>query len=142
MITGIVETSQDVSVADMSKHMEEIGAIVLKDPAIAHMAMRMGGSGSTLNDGTMYITLKPRDERTASADQVIRRLQAQTAKGQGARLYLHAAQDVRVGGRAARTQYQFPLQSPDMDQLNTWAPKLLARMKPMPELRDVATDQQ
>ncbi len=61
--------------------MQEIGAIVLKDPAIDHMAMRMGGSGSTLNDGTMYITLKPLDQRTASADQVIRRLQVQTLEG-------------------------------------------------------------
>ena len=104
LITGIVETSQDVSIADMAKHMQEIGAIVLKDPAIDHMAMRMGGSGSTLNDGTMYITLKPLEQRTASADQVIRRLQVQTAKVQGARLYLQSAQDVRVGGRASRTQ--------------------------------------
>jgi multidrug efflux pump subunit AcrB len=102
----------------------------------------MGGSGNTLNDGTMYITLKPRDERTDSADQVIRRLQVQTAKVQGARLYLQSAQDVRVGGRASRTQFQFTLQSTDMDQLNTWAPKLLAKMKEMPELRDVASDQQ
>jgi HAE1 family hydrophobic/amphiphilic exporter-1 len=115
---------------------------VLKDPAIDHMAMRMGGSGNTLNDGTMYITLKPRDERTASADQVIRRLQAQTAKVQGARLFLQSAQDVRVGGRASRTQFQFTLQSTDMDQLNTWAPRLLAKMQQMPELRDVASDQQ
>jgi HAE1 family hydrophobic/amphiphilic exporter-1 len=142
LITGIVETSQDVSIADMAKHMREIGAIVQKDPAIDHMAMRMGGSGNTLNDGTMYITLKPRDERTDSADQVIRRLQVQTAKVQGARLYLQSAQDVRVGGRASRTQFQFTLQSTDMDQLNTWAPKLLAKMKEMPELRDVASDQQ
>ena len=71
----MVEGAQDVSVADMAKHMEELGAIVLKDPAIDHMAMRMGGNGNTLNDGTMYITLKPRDQRTASADEVIRRLQ-------------------------------------------------------------------
>jgi hydrophobic/amphiphilic exporter-1 (mainly G- bacteria), HAE1 family len=142
LISGIVETSQDVSIADMSKHMQEIGAIVLKDPAIDHMAMRMGGSGNTLNDGTMYITLKPLDERTASADQVIRRLQVQTSKVEGARLYLQSSQDVRVGGRASRTQYQFTLQATDLDQLNAWAPKFLSQMKVMPELRDVASDQQ
>ena len=142
LISGIVETSQDVSIADMAKHMQEIGAIVLKDPAIDHMAMRMGGSGNTLNDGTMYITLKPLDQRTASADQVIRRLQVQTSKVEGARLYLQSAQDVRVGGRSSRTQYQFTLQATDLDQLNTWAPKLLGKMKAMPELRDVASDQQ
>jgi hydrophobic/amphiphilic exporter-1 (mainly G- bacteria), HAE1 family len=142
LITGIVETSQDVSIADMSKHMQEMGDIVLKDPAIAHMAMRMGGSGSTLNDGTMYITLKPLDERTASADQVIRRLQVQTSKVEGARLYLQSSQDVRVGGRSSRTQYQFTLQATDLDELNAWAPKLLNKMKAMSELRDVASDQQ
>ncbi|QEN88975.1 MMPL family transporter [Labrys sp. KNU-23] len=142
LITGVVEAAQDTSVADMARHMEELGAIVLKDPAIAHMAMRMGGNGNTLNDGTMYITLKPRDERSASADQVIRRLQSQTVKVEGARLYLQSAQDVRLGGRASRTQYQFTLQGTDIDQLNQWAPKLLDAMKSMPELRDVASDQQ
>ncbi|MFT4130916.1 efflux RND transporter permease subunit [Labrys sp. (in: a-proteobacteria)] len=142
LITGVVEAAQDTSVADMARHMEELGAIVLKDPAIAHMAMRMGGNGNTLNDGTMYITLKPRDERGASADQVIRRLQRQTAKVEGARLYLQSAQDVRLGGRPSRTQFQFTLQGTDIDQLNQWAPKLLEAMKAMPELRDVASDQQ
>ncbi|WP_082979976.1 efflux RND transporter permease subunit [Labrys sp. WJW] len=142
LITGVVEAAQDTSVADMARHMEELGAIVLKDPAIAHMAMRMGGNGNTLNDGTMYITLKPRDERSASADQVIRRLQRQTAKIEGARLYLQSAQDVRLGGRPSRTQFQFTLQGTDIDQLNQWAPKLLEAMKAMPELRDVASDQQ
>ncbi|MBP0582130.1 efflux RND transporter permease subunit [Labrys sp. LIt4] len=142
LITGVVEAAQDTSVADMARHMEELGAIVLKDPAIAHMAMRMGGNGNTLNDGTMYITLKPRDERSASADQVIRRLQRQTAAVEGARLYLQSAQDVRLGGRPSRTQFQFTLQGTDIDQLNQWAPKLLEAMKTMPELRDVASDQQ
>ncbi|MGJ4858105.1 efflux RND transporter permease subunit [Labrys sp. La1] len=142
LITGVVEAAQDTSVADMARHMEELGAIVLKDPAIDHMAMRMGGNGNTLNDGTMYITLKPRDRRSASADQVIRRLQLQTAKVEGARLYLQSAQDVRLGGRPSRTQYQFTLQGTDIDQLNQWAPKLLDAMKTMPELRDVASDQQ
>jgi HAE1 family hydrophobic/amphiphilic exporter-1 len=96
----------------------------------------------TLNDGTMYITLKPLEARTASADQVIRRLQAQTSKVEGARLYLQSAQDVRVGVRSSRTQYQFTLQATDLDQLNSWAPKLLNKMKAMPELRDIASDQQ
>jgi hydrophobic/amphiphilic exporter-1 (mainly G- bacteria), HAE1 family len=142
LITGVVEAAQDTSVADMARHMEELGAIVQKDPAIDHMAMRMGGNGNTLNDGTMYVTLKPREERTASADQVIRRLQEQTAKVQGARLFLQSAQDVRLGGRPSRTQYQFTLQGTDINELNDWAPKLLDKMKGMPELRDVASDQQ
>jgi HAE1 family hydrophobic/amphiphilic exporter-1 len=142
LITGVVETAQDTSVAGMAQHMEALGDIVLKDPAIEHMAMRMGGNGNTLNDGNMYITLKPREERTASADEVIRRLQVQTSKVEGARLFLQSAQDVRLGGRPSRTQYQFTLQGTDIDQLNEWAPKLLAKMRVMPELRDVASDQQ
>ncbi|HEV7339023.1 MAG TPA: efflux RND transporter permease subunit [Bosea sp. (in: a-proteobacteria)] len=142
LITGVIETAQDTSVAAMARHMEAVGSIVLKDPAVDHMAMRMGGAGGTLNDGTMYITLKPREERTASADAVIRRLRAQTGALEGASLYLQATQDVRVGGRSSRTQFQFTLQGTDVAQLNEWAPKLLDRMKAMPELRDVASDQQ
>lgn len=142
LITGVIETAQDTSIAAMAGHMEEVGAIVLKDPAVDHMAMRMGGSGGTLNDGLMYITLKPREARTDSADEVIRRLRAQTGGLEGASLYLQAAQDVRVGGRPSRTQFQFTLQGTDVAQLDEWAPKLLARMKAMPELRDIASDQQ
>ncbi|MGO4407658.1 efflux RND transporter permease subunit [Bosea sp. RAF48] len=142
LITGVIETAQDTSIGAMARHMEDVGAIVLKDPAVDHMAMRMGGTGGTLNDGLMYITLKPREERTASADEVIRRLRAQTGRLEGASLYLQAAQDVRVGGRPSRTQFQFTLQGTDVAQLDEWAPKLLARMKAMPELRDVASDQQ
>ena len=90
----------------------------------------------------MFITLKPRNERTASADQIIARLRGPLDKVQGARLFLQAAQDVRVGGRASRTQFQFTLQSADIDQLNEWAPKILNKLQTLPELRDVATDQQ
>ncbi|WP_293797515.1 efflux RND transporter permease subunit [uncultured Bosea sp.] len=142
LITGVIETAQDSSIQAMARHMEAVGAIVLKDPAVDHMAMRMGGNGSTLNDGMMYITLKPREERTASADAVIRRLREQTGRLEGVSLYLQSAQDVRVGGRPSRTQYQFTLQGTDIAQLNEWAPKLLDKMKAMPELRDLASDQQ
>ena len=90
----------------------------------------------------MFITLKPREERDASAQQIIARLRPQLDKVEGARLFLQAAQDVRVGGRASRTEYQYTLQDPDFDELNIWAPKLLAKLKTLPELRDVATDQQ
>ena len=90
----------------------------------------------------MFITLKPREERAEIADQVIARLRPQLDKVQGARLFLQAAQDVRVGGRASRTQFQYTLQGSDIEQLNEWAPKMLAKLKSLPELRDVATDQQ
>ncbi len=142
LITGISEAGQDVSFAEMKKHQEALGAVVLKDPAVDHAAMAIGGTGNALNTGRMFITLKPRDQRTATADQVIARLSPQLAKVEGARLFLQAAQDVRVGGRASRTQFQYTLQGSDLDELNQWGPKLLAKMKTLPELRDVASDQQ
>jgi HAE1 family hydrophobic/amphiphilic exporter-1 len=142
LLTGIAEASEDASPKQMMQHLEEFGEIVRKDPAVDHVAMFMGGNGNPSNTGRLFITLKPRDERTASADQIIARIGQQTQKVEGARLFMQAAQDVRVGGRASRTQYQYTLQGSDIAQLNEWAPKLLAKLKTLPELRDVATDQQ
>jgi HAE1 family hydrophobic/amphiphilic exporter-1 len=142
LLTGITEASQDVSPQQMMRHQEVLGEIVRNDPAVAHVAMFMGGNGNSPNTGRMFITLKPREERTASADQVIARLRSQADKVEGARLFLQAAQDIRVGGRASRTQFQYTLQGSDLEQLNTWAPKMLDKLKTLPELRDVATDQQ
>jgi hydrophobic/amphiphilic exporter-1 (mainly G- bacteria), HAE1 family len=142
LITGISQAAQGVSVKDMMRHQEALGAIVMKDPAIEHVAMSMGGAGNPSNTGRMFIMLKPRDQRDATADQVIARLQPQLANVEGAQLFLQAAQDVTVGGRAARTQYQYTLQDSAFDELNQWAPKMLAKMQALPELRDVASDQE
>jgi hydrophobic/amphiphilic exporter-1 (mainly G- bacteria), HAE1 family len=142
LITGISQAAQDVSVKDMMRHQEAMGAIVMRDPAIAHVAMAIGGAGNPSNTGRMFITLKPRDQRDATADQIIARLQPQLAKVEGAQLFLQASQDVTVGGRAARTQYQYTLQDSDFGELNQWAPKMLAKMQTLPELRDVASDQE
>jgi HAE1 family hydrophobic/amphiphilic exporter-1 len=142
LITGISETGQDTSFGAMAEHQRELGDLVLKDPAVAHVAMSVGGAGNPLNTGRMFITLKPRDERDATADQVVARLSAQSQKIEGARLFLQAAQDVRVGGRASRTQYQYTIQGPDIAQLNEWAPKIVDKLKTLPQLRDVASDQQ
>jgi len=142
LITGITEGGQDISFAEMSRLQAQIGAIVQSDPAVATIAMAIGGGGSALNNGRMYITLKPRDERNVNAQQIIARLRPQLEKVEGARAYLQAAQDVRLGGRATRTQFEYTLQDANLDELNTWAPKILARLKTLPELRDVATDQQ
>jgi hydrophobe/amphiphile efflux-1 (HAE1) family protein len=142
LITGISEGGQDISFASMMRHQEALGAIVLKDPAVDHVAMAVGGSGNALNTGRMFITLKPRDQRSASAAQVIARLGPQLARVEGAKLFLQAAQDVRVGGRASRTEFQYTLQGSDLAELNAWAPKVLAKMQALPELRDVASDQQ
>ena len=142
LITATSEASQDISFADMVKQQEVLGKIVQQDPAVASVAMAIGGSGRAGNNGNLFITLKPRDERDVSAQQVIARLRPKLAKVEGARLYMQAAQDVRLGGRPTRTQFEFTLQDANLDELNEWAPKILARMQTLPELRDVATDQQ
>src|SRR3954447_22709969 len=126
----------------MMRHQQALGEIVRKDPAVDHVGMFIGGSGNAPNNGRTFITLKPREDRTQNADQVIARLRPQLDKVPGARLFLQAAQDVRVGGRPSRTQFQYTLQGSDIEQLNSWAPKMLDRLKTLPELRDVATDQQ
>ena len=142
LITGITEGGQDISFKEMSRLQAQIGAIVQKDPAVASIAMSVGGGGSALNNGRMFITLKPRDERDVSAQQIISRLRPQFDKLEGARVFLQAAQDVRLGGRATRTQFEYTLQDANLDELNTWAPKILEKLKTLPQLRDVATDQQ
>jgi HAE1 family hydrophobic/amphiphilic exporter-1 len=141
-LTGVSEASQDISFAEMKRHQEELSSIVQTDPAVESIAMFIGGGGTALNSGRMYITLKPHDERDAGAQQIIARLRPKLAKVEGARLYLQASQDVRLGGRATRTQFEFTLQDANLAELNEWAPRILAKMQTLPELRDVATDQQ
>jgi HAE1 family hydrophobic/amphiphilic exporter-1 len=142
LITGITEGGQDISFAEMKRLQQQIGQIIQNDPAVSGIAMAVGGGGSALNTGRMYITLKPREQRDVSAQQIIARLRPQFDKLEGARVFLQAAQDVRLGGRATRTQFEYTLQDANLDELNTWAPKILAKLKTLPELRDVATDQQ
>jgi HAE1 family hydrophobic/amphiphilic exporter-1 len=142
LITGISEAAQGISFADMTQHQEALGEIVLKDPAVEHVAMSIGGSGNALNTGRMFITLKPRDQRSATADEIIARLRPQLGKVEGATLFLQSAQDVNVGGRTSRTQFQYTMQSSDLNELNDWAPKMLVKMQALPGLRDVASDQQ
>src|SRR6201746_1793445 len=126
----------------MKQKMEELGKVVMADPDVATVAMNIGGSGRAGNNGNLFITLKPRNERSASAQQIIARLRPQLEKVQGARLFMQAAQDVRLGGRPTRTQFEFTLQDANLDELNQWAAKILSKMQTLPELRDVATDQQ
>jgi HAE1 family hydrophobic/amphiphilic exporter-1 len=104
-INGVSEAAQDVSFAEMSKRQVALGAIVLKDPGVAHVAMSIGGTGNALNAGRLFITLKPRDQRTATADQIIARLDPQLDKVEGAKLFMQVAQDLTVGGRASRTTW-------------------------------------
>jgi HAE1 family hydrophobic/amphiphilic exporter-1 len=141
-LTGVSEASQDISFAEMKRKQEQLSHIVQADPAVDSIAMFIGGGGTALNSGRMYITLKPHDERNVDAQQIIARLRPKLEKVEGARLYLQASQDVRLGGRATRTQFEFTLQDANLAELNQWAPKILAKMQTLPELRDVATDQQ
>ncbi len=140
-LSGFAESSQDASFASMNRRMVELADIVRRDPDVASFGMN--GSSSTFNTGNFYIALKPKDEgRTASADEIIARLRPQLAKVQGANLFLQAGQDIRVGGRSSRTQYQYTLTDSNLDELNTWAPRVMSRLRQLPELTDVASDQQ
>jgi len=141
LIFGQVIAGQDVSTGQMQSYMARFAGIVSKDPAVAHFAASTGGNGNTQNTGRMFIQLKPRDERDVSADQIIRRLQPKLSAVQGARLFMQASQDVRVGGKLSASQYQYVLESSDLDTLDSWAPKLLTALQRLPELRDVSTDQ-
>ncbi|MDN3275794.1 efflux RND transporter permease subunit [Frankia sp. RB7] len=141
-LTAVSEMPQDISFTEMKRRQEELNAIVQADPAVDSIAMFIGGGGTALNSGRMYVTLKPLGERDANAQQIIARLRPRLAKVEGARLYMQASQDVRLGGRATRTQFEFTLQDANLAELNAWAPKILTEMRGLPELRDVATDQQ
>lgn len=142
MITATSEAAQDISFTGMKQRQEQLGAIVMADPDVDSVAMFIGGSGTALNTGRMFITLKPRDERSGSAQEIIARLRPKLEKVEGARLFMQAAQDVRLGGRPTRTQFEYTLQDANLAELNEWAPKVLAKMQSLPQLRDVATDQQ
>ncbi len=143
LIIGTSETAQDVSFAEMAQRQLALAEIVSRDPDVATIGMTAGAAGGqTQNNGRLFITLKPREERNASASQIINRLRPQLAQVEGAALFLQPAQDINVGGRPTRTLYQYTLQDADVAELNQWAPKIYAKLKTLPELRDVATDQQ
>jgi multidrug efflux pump subunit AcrB len=143
LIIGTSETAQDVSFAEMARRQMALAEIVSRDPDVATVGMTAGSSGGqTQNNGRLFISLKPRDQRSASASQIINRLRPQLAKVQDAALFLQPAQDINVGGRPTRTLYQYTLQDADVGELNQWSPKIYAKLKTLPELRDGATDQQ
>src|ERR1700730_16541706 len=143
LILGTSEAAQDVSFAEMKRYQLALAAVVAADPDVATVGMNGGATGQqTQNNGRVFITLKLRDERSASAMQVIDPLRPQLVKVQGAALFLQPAQDINIGGRPTRTLYQYTLQDPDLNELNQWAPKIFGKLKTLPQLADVATDQQ
>ncbi len=140
-ISGFAESGQDSSFSAMNRRMLQLADIVRQDPDVA--AFGMNGSSSTFNTGNFFIGLKDKDEgRTASAQQIIARLRPKLARVEGANLFLQAGQDIRVGGRSSRTLYQYTVTDANLDELNQWAPQLLARFRQLPQLTDVATDLQ
>jgi hydrophobe/amphiphile efflux-1 (HAE1) family protein len=142
MIIGIAEAAQNISYPAMAQRMQAVIGTVLKDPAVASVGSQIGASGTTtLNDGRMFIALKPQNERNASADQVINRLRAQLAKLEGITVYMQAAQDITIGGRVSRTQYQYTLVDADAAELTHWAPIFLDKLKAIHGITDVASDQ-
>ena len=144
MITGITEASQDISFPAMAERQQAVANIVLQDPAVASIGSYIGPGGptATLNNGRLFIALKPQGERTASADEVINRLRPKLASLQGITLYMQAAQDITIGGRVSRTQYQYTLTDPDPAELNQWSAQFLQKLKSVPGIADIASDQQ
>ncbi|MGC2392433.1 MAG: efflux RND transporter permease subunit [Methylovirgula sp.] len=143
MIFGFTQADQDISFAGMEERQKAAARIILADPAVAHFGSFMGGSSSAgMNTGRMFIVLKPYDQRSVTADRVIERLQPKLATVPGVSTYLQSIQDIRVGAHLTRTQYQYTLEDTNLDELNRWAPKMLDKLKSLPELEEVASDQQ
>ena len=143
MITGITEASADVSPTQMAELQRNVIDVIAKDPSVANATGYIGPGGPTVteNNGRLFVLLKPRKERSLSADQVIRELDTKLAKLQGIAVFMQATQDINLASRLSKTQYQFTLTDVNQDELNDWAGKLFAKLKMRPELADVASDQ-
>jgi hydrophobe/amphiphile efflux-1 (HAE1) family protein len=144
LVTGFAESAQDISPQEMKKMMVALGTVVASDPDVAAVGSAMGSTGSaqTANTGRFFIALKPRDQRQATATDIINRLRPQLAKVEGVSLVLQASQDITVGGRIGRGQYQYTLQDAELGELNEWAPRVLAKLQTLPELADTSSDLQ
>ena len=139
-IAGSVQTAQDISFRAMREKMLQLTNLARQDPAVATLVGFAGG-GST-NTGRMFLTLKPLSERKIPVDQVMNRLRPKLAVVPGATLYMQPAQDLTITGRLSSAQYQYTLQSESLSDLNTWAPRVLQKLRTLQELIDVNTDQQ
>jgi hydrophobe/amphiphile efflux-1 (HAE1) family protein len=144
LITGFAEAGQDISPQEMGRLMVQLGEVLGKDPDIAAVGSAMGSTGSaqTANTGRFFIGLKPRDQRTTNASAIIDRLRPQLAQIEGVKLTLQPSQDITVGGRIGRGQFQYTLQDANIGELNEWAPRVLAKLQTLPELADTTSDQQ
>jgi len=142
LIIGLSEAAQDISFQAMAERQQALLNAVTRDPAVASVgaAVGAGGGNTTVNNGRVYIALKPKSQR-GSMDQVLARLRTNLAKIQGITLYMQAAQDITIGGRVSKTMYQYTLNDADPGELNHWAALFLDRIKSIPGIADVATDQ-
>ncbi|HKP61813.1 MAG TPA: multidrug efflux RND transporter permease subunit [Polyangiales bacterium] len=143
VLMGSTQGPQDVSFGSMRERQERVQAVVARDPDVDKVVSFLGSGpgGNSLNSGSMFIALK-NEGRTASADEVIARLRKPLSRVEGIQVFLQASQDLRVGGRSSRTQFQYTLQDARLENLKTWAPLLVDKLKTLPELRDVTSDQQ
>jgi multidrug efflux pump len=143
VIQGVSEAEQTISFQEMSIRQQALAKAILQDPAVESLSSFIGidGTNTTLNSGRIQINLKPLDVRKNSATDVILRLQPQLDRVPGITLFMQPVQDLTVEDRVSRTQFQYTLEDPSVDELNTYAPRMLAKLKALPELRDVATDQ-
>jgi multidrug efflux pump len=144
VIQGVSEAAQSVSFPEMSSQQQRLAKIILQDPAVDNLSSFIGidGTNTTLNSGRILINLKPLAARKISASDVIRRLQPELAKTPGITLFMQPVQDLSVEDRVSRTQFQYTLEDPNVDELNAFAPRMLAKMQALPQLSDVASDQQ
>jgi hydrophobe/amphiphile efflux-1 (HAE1) family protein len=142
LIIGLSEAAQDISFQAMAERQQALLDAVMRDPAVASVgsAVGAGGGNTTVNNGRVYIALKPQNQRP-SMDQVMARLRTNLAKVQGITLYMQAAQDITIGGRVSKTQYQYTLDDADPGELNHWAALFLDRIRGIPGVTDVTTDQ-
>ncbi len=144
LITGVTDSAQSISFRAMVELQRKVADIVSKDPDVVSVASFVGGGtvNATVNSGKLYINLKPRDQRKASASEIIDRLRDATKDVEGISLLMQAVQDVQIDSRVSRTQYQYTLEDANDIELAEWAPKLVAKLGSLPELADVASDQQ
>ncbi|HXD90674.1 MAG TPA: multidrug efflux RND transporter permease subunit [Candidatus Binataceae bacterium] len=141
-LMGAVLADQDTSFQAMRDRLTRFVDVIKADPAVDHVIGFAGGGAGGANTARMFIALKPLGQRKVSADQVIARLHKKTSSIAGATLYLQAVQDLRIGGRSSNALYQYTLQGSDLQELNQWAPRLLRKMRTLPILTDVNSDQQ
>jgi len=143
VILGVSEAPDSVSFQAMAQRQQELAKIILQDKAVDSLSSFIGvdGTNTTPNAGRIQINLKPRDERNDDASAIIRRLQPELAKVEGVTLYMQPVQDLTVEDRVSRTQFQYSIEDVDAQELAQWTPKLVDKLRTLPELRDVATDQ-